>query len=121
MHTVGVDRRLPEHTRSRLRERVTRTGDRESLAVNAPYTGETVGEVPQCTAADVETAVERARAAQSSWATRPVEERAAILQRFADLVVKHRDSLLDTVQLETGKARFDAHEELLDVVLNADY
>jgi len=121
MNTVAADRRLPERTRSRLRERITRTGDRDPVAVTAPYTGETVGEVPQCTAADVETAVERARRAQEAWADRPVDERAAMLQDFADLVLANRESLLDTVQLETGKTRFDAHEELLDVVLNADY
>jgi len=121
MHTVGLDRRLPEHTRRRLRERITRTGDRESVVVTAPYTGETVGEIPQCTPEDVAMAVERARAAQADWAARPVEERAAVLQQFADLALANREALLDTVQLETGKTRFDAHEELLDVVLNADY
>lgn len=89
--------------------------------MTAPYTGETVGEVPQCTAEDVETAAERARSAQTDWAARPVEERAEILQDFADLMLAERETLLDTVQLETGKTRFDAHEEVLDVVLTADY
>ena len=121
MDTVDAERRLPERTRERLRNRVTSTGERDELEVTAPYTGERVGAVPLCTAEDVQTAIERARAAGAAWAERPVEQRAAIVQSVADEMLDDRAGLLDTVQLETGKARFDALEELLDVVLNADY
>jgi len=105
----------------RLRSLVRTDGDRGSLAVTAPYTGETVGTVPRCGPADVERAVERARNAQESWADRPVADRAAVLQSVADEVLARRDELLDLVQLETGKARFDALEEVLDIVVTADY
>lgn len=121
MNTVDAPRRLPERTRERLRDRVTARDEREDHDVTAPYTGETLGAVPRCTPDDVEIAIERAETAQASWAERPVQERAEILQQLADLVLAERASLLDVVQLETGKARFDALEEVLDVVLNADY
>lgn len=121
MHTVESANKLSERTRDRLRDRITGTDKREEMTVTAPYTGEAVGSIPQCTPADVGSALERARTAQKAWAQRPVEHRAEILQQFADLVLSNRDPLLDTVQLETGKTRFDALEELLDVVLNADY
>lgn len=120
---MGVDiaARLPERTVERLRNRVTVVGDREPMSVTAPYTGEVVGTVPSCIAADAEAAVGRARAAGREWSRRPLEQRAAILQRFADRVLDERTDLLDLVQVETGKARFDAHEEVLDVVVTADY
>ena len=105
----------------RLRSLVRTDGDRESLAVEAPYTGESIGTVPHCTLADVDRAVERAREAQESWAERSVDERAATLRSVADEILAHRAELLDLVQLETGKARFDALEEVLDIVVTADY
>ena len=39
--------------------------------------------------------------------------------RFHDLLLARRDEVLDIVQWETGKARRDAMEELLDVCINA--
>jgi len=120
--TDGAGAQIFDDTdRGRLRSLVQTDGDREPLAVEAPYTGESVGTVPRCAPGDVERAVERAREAQKSWATRPVDERASVLQSVADEVLAHRAELFDLVQLETGKARFDALEEVLDIVATADY
>jgi succinate-semialdehyde dehydrogenase/glutarate-semialdehyde dehydrogenase len=94
-------------------------GDADEIAVEAPFTGERIGTVPAGDGDDVREAVERARAAQSAWADRPREERAAVLLRFHDLVLEERDELLDLVQREGGKARMDALEEVLDVATNA--
>ncbi|SDM94740.1 succinate-semialdehyde dehydrogenase / glutarate-semialdehyde dehydrogenase [Halogranum gelatinilyticum] len=89
-------------------------GDNE-IDVVAPATDERLGSVPACDETDVAAAVERAREAQADWAARPVEERTAILERFGDLVADRRDDLLDLLQVETGKARTTAVEEVLDV------
>lgn len=89
------------------------TDERETITVEAPATGETVGHVPSCTADDVERAVRDARDAQEDWERLPPTDRGAIVSRFGDLLLDHRDELLDVVQLETGKARSDAVEELL--------
>ena len=112
---------LDEPTCERLRRRVTTVADRDPMTVRAPATDEDIGTVPACQPDDVATAVDRARTAQSEWADRPVAERAQILHRFADLVRANRSELLDIVQLEAGKARFDALTEVLDVVITADY
>ncbi|ELZ24849.1 succinic semialdehyde dehydrogenase [Halosimplex carlsbadense 2-9-1] len=112
---------LPERRRERLLTGVTTVGDRDSLDVRSPITGESVGTVPSCTAEDVAAAVEGAKAAQAEWAATPVAERADVLRRFADAVTADRSDLLDVVQVETGKARFDALEEVLDLVATADY
>ncbi len=104
-----------------LADRVETTGGRESIPVRAPAVDEAIGEIPACTATDVEAAVARARDAQSNWANGDVEDRAAVLERFGDLVFEHRETLLDLVQLETGKARGHAVEEVLDVPLTCSY
>ena len=100
---------------------VVQSGGDERLAVTAPFTGETVGHVPACTPADVRQAVHRAREAQADWADRPVADRAEIVERFASLVHDRRDDLLDLIQLESGKARYDAAEEILDVRMTAGH
>ncbi|MFC7133430.1 MULTISPECIES: succinic semialdehyde dehydrogenase [Salinibaculum] len=97
------------------------TGTAETLNVTAPFTGEAVGEVPACTPDNLRRAVERAREAQEPWAGRPVSERVAAVERFRSLVRERQADLLDLVQLESGKARLDAMEEVLDVQLTAGH
>lgn len=52
-------------------------------AVNAA-TGEVLGRIPRCSAADVDDAVRAARAAFRAWAERDPQERAETVRRFAD-------------------------------------
>jgi succinate-semialdehyde dehydrogenase/glutarate-semialdehyde dehydrogenase len=68
---------------------------------------------------DVREAVREARAAQVGWAARPLRERAAVFLRFHDLLLERQEWVLDIMQLETGKARIDAFEELEDAALTA--
>jgi succinate-semialdehyde dehydrogenase/glutarate-semialdehyde dehydrogenase len=89
--------------------------DRETLDVRSPYTDEIVGAVPACTESDISTAVERARAAQSEAKATSVEERIDWLRRFATLCQQHSDRLLDLIQLETGKSRIDAMQEVVAI------
>lgn len=64
-------------------------------------------------------AFDRARAAQPAWAAVPVRKRAAVLLRFHDLVLARQAEVLDLIQLETGKARLHAHEEVQAVAVSA--
>jgi succinate-semialdehyde dehydrogenase / glutarate-semialdehyde dehydrogenase len=84
-------------------------------------TGEPLGHVPHCTAEDVAEAARRAREVQAQWAARPVAERAEVLLRLHDLVLAHQDEVLDLIQLENGKARRHAFEEVIDVALTSRY
>jgi succinate-semialdehyde dehydrogenase/glutarate-semialdehyde dehydrogenase len=98
---------------------VTTTGERESFSVAAPFTGASLGTVPYCTPDDVATAVERARTAQTGWADRTFDQRASIVLAYHDAVLDQRAELVDLVVAESGKARGDAVEELLDVAITA--
>ena len=87
----------------------------------APFTGDLLAELPISTDADVASAFALAGNAQRAWAARSPRERARVFLRFHDLVLERQNQGLDIVQWETGKARRDAFEELIDIALNARY
>ncbi|MEU5414586.1 succinic semialdehyde dehydrogenase [Streptomyces clavifer] len=88
-------------------------------ANHMPFTGDKLADLPESTPEDVATAFERARAAQPAWAATSIRARAAVLLRFHDLVLQRQSEVLDLIQLETGKARLHAHEEVLAVAVSA--
>ncbi|AXK36238.1 succinate-semialdehyde dehydrogenase (NADP(+)) [Streptomyces armeniacus] len=90
-----------------------------STAGHSPFTGQRLAELPESTPEDVVTAFARARDAQRAWADTPVRRRAAVLLRFHDLVLRRQSEALDLIQLETGKARLHAFEEVLAVAVAA--
>ena len=98
-----------------------RGGPREAISVVTPFSGSELGKIPACREEDVELAMAGARAAQPAWAERPVRERAGIFLRFHDLLLKRQSEVLDLIQLETGKARRHAFEEILDTAVVTRY
>ena len=88
-------------------------------ANHSPFTGEKLADLPESTPEDVAKAFDAARAAQALWAQTPVRQRAAVLLRFHDLVLARQAEVLDLIQLETGKARLHAHEEVQAVAVAA--
>jgi succinate-semialdehyde dehydrogenase / glutarate-semialdehyde dehydrogenase len=112
---------LPADLLARLRRHVVVTGARDELPVVSPLSERELGRVPVCTAEDVAEAVRRARVAQRRWAQRPVRERVVVLRRLARLVLEQQDEVLDLIQLESGKARAHAFEEVGDVSVVASY
>ncbi len=67
-----------------------------------PATEETVGHAPEADPADVDAAVRAARAAYDGWSRTAPRERAAVLDRAADLLAEHTPDLVPLVQAETG-------------------
>lgn len=133
MVTALVDSTLPASTNApssridsdrwaRLVRRVcVLDGAREMIAVHAPATGRVLGEVPKGTPDDIREAVRRARKAQEDWFHRTAAERAAPILRFHDLIIERQDEVLDLIQLEAGKARKHAFEEVADTAIVARY
>ncbi len=117
---AGMAARLPAALLDRLRRRVAvGAGERAELDVAIPFTGGTLGRVPHCTPDDVRDAIARPRRAQPAWAALSAARRARVRRRVGGLVRARREVVLDLVQLESGKARFHALEEVLDVALVA--
>ncbi|WP_068262196.1 succinic semialdehyde dehydrogenase [Janibacter limosus] len=105
----------------RYASRVVASPTAETFTRTSPLTGGPIAALPLSSAEDVRRAVAAARAAQPRWAASSFEERRRILLRFHDLVLAKQVDLLDLVQIESGKVRKQAFEEVLDTALAARY
>ena len=99
-------------------ERVDAAGGRTFGVVN-PATEETIAQVAEAQAADVDRAVAAARATFESdaWRGMSARQRGAILHRLGDLITQHKDELARLETLNNGKLLF---ESAIDVKLTAD-
>lgn len=104
-------------TIARLASRADATGP--ACTLTTPLTGEPLGDLPQSSVADVDAAFTTARAAQQAWATTSLRERSRVLLAFHDLVLTHQRELLDAVQVESGKSRAHAFDEISHTALVA--
>jgi succinate-semialdehyde dehydrogenase/glutarate-semialdehyde dehydrogenase len=117
----GLTPRVSSATLDSLADEVSASREGANIAVLAPFTESEIGTVPASTPDDVAAAVARARRAQETWAATPVRERARVLSRFHDLLIDHADVAMDIIQLEAGKARIPAFEEVYDTVATTHY
>ena len=113
--TYAVD---PARAR-RLLRRVVAGALAATETTYSPLTGAPLAVLPLSSRADVEQAIANARAAQRAWAATPLAARVGVLLRFHDLVLDRQSELLDLVQLESGKARRHAFEEIADCAIVA--
>jgi succinate-semialdehyde dehydrogenase/glutarate-semialdehyde dehydrogenase len=111
--TYAVD---PGLTR-RLTARVVCAPRPGTVLTQTPMTGAPLASLPLSTASDVRVAYAAARAAQRSWSRVSMDHRAGIFLRFHDLVLQRQVELLDLIQLESGKARAHAFEEVADTAI----
>ncbi|MDR7102459.1 succinylglutamate-semialdehyde dehydrogenase [Croceicoccus sp. BE223] len=84
----------------------------QTLVSHDPATGEVVWSGAH---GDVADAVTRARTAFPAWAARPLAERIAILERFAELVKADTDDFAALIARETGKPLWEAKTEVATV------
>ena len=98
-----------------------RTTSGETRTTISPLTGEPVAEIPVSSIDDVEAAFAAARAAQEAWSKTSLRERKKALLRLHDLVLEHQEELLDLIQIESGKSRAHAFDEVAHVALTARF
>lgn len=123
MTTTTAADRLPRLERADAWARLAEGGG-PALTVSTPWgSGDdaVLGDVATTPAVRIGATVDAARDAQREWAATPVRARAAIVKRVGELARERRDELMDVIQLETGKNRLSAFEEVMDVALNAAY
>ncbi|MEN3810839.1 NADP-dependent succinate-semialdehyde dehydrogenase [Chromobacterium piscinae] len=84
----------------------------QSISVQNPATGETVGQVPKMGAAEAERAVAAAARAFPAWKAKSAKERAAILRRWFDLIIAHQQDLAVILTSEQGKPLAEAKGEI---------
>ncbi|MBF6593506.1 MAG: succinate-semialdehyde dehydrogenase (NADP(+)) [Thermaceae bacterium] len=123
LHLVNPPRTapLPEGLLERLSKRVFTLTERPVQVIHNPVDNSVLAAVPLCTAEDVSAAVRRAKVAQVAWAKTPARERSKVLFDFHDLLLARQEEVLDIVQLETGKSRRHAFDEIIDCAMNTGY
>src|SRR4051812_48376660 len=78
-----------------------------------PSTGATIARVPFCTAEQVAKVIDTAHAAFPAWADTPAVDRAKILFKSRELLMKNFDRLAQTVSREHGKTPAEARASVL--------
>ncbi|MCG8919944.1 succinic semialdehyde dehydrogenase [Actinokineospora sp. PR83] len=121
-NTIGAVRGAPASARAaELTARAVSGAEPTTVQMVAPFTGEPITSLPQIADADVRQAFARAREAQARWAATPVAERAKVFLRLHDLILANQDEALDLMQVETGKSRLDAYDEIAVTAMAAAY
>jgi malonate-semialdehyde dehydrogenase (acetylating)/methylmalonate-semialdehyde dehydrogenase len=93
-------------------ERFAGSSGRTSPVFN-PATGEQIAEVPLADGADLQKAVDAAKAALPAWARTPPIQRARILWKYKNLLEENADRIAEAVTTEHGKTISDSHGELV--------
>jgi 1-pyrroline dehydrogenase len=86
--------------------------DGGTMEVLNPATGEAIAEVPACTAADVDRAVEAAKRALPEWLDSTPGERAEVLLKLADVVDANAEELAEIESRNVGKPLSSARDEM---------
>ncbi|MDA1017675.1 MAG: CoA-acylating methylmalonate-semialdehyde dehydrogenase [Planctomycetota bacterium] len=80
----------------------------QHVSIHNPSTGEVIGEVPLCGAAEVDAAVQAATHAFAAWSATPAPKRAACLFRYREVLEQNFESLARLITLENGKTLEEA-------------
>lgn len=91
------------------------------LPVINPATGETLAEVTQSAAEEVDLAVKAAVAAQKSWRLVPAPERAEVLYKVAHLLKARKEELAQILTSEMGKVIDEGRGEVQEAIDMAYY
>ena len=84
----------------------------ETFSVHDPATGASLGEVASLSAEESTAAVDAAQDAFAAWSQFLPQERSAILRRWFDLMLTHKEDLARIMVLEQGKPISEARGEI---------
>lgn len=84
----------------------------EVIAVNNPATGEKIASVPNMGYEETKHAIASAHQALPAWSAKTGKERAAILQKWAQLMLVHQNDLAIIMTSEQGKPMAEAAGEI---------
>ncbi|MGP5549215.1 NAD-dependent succinate-semialdehyde dehydrogenase [Psychrobacter namhaensis] len=86
--------------------------DEATLEVNNPFNGDLIGTVPSLTTEDVNDAVAYSHEVQTAWAAKTAQERADLLQKWADLIDANKEDLAIIMTAEQGKPLTESRGEV---------
>lgn len=85
-------------------------------AVVSPLDGSTLSQVPQSAGAEVATAVAAAQDAFAAWSQQTLKQRAAVMYRYRELLLRHTGELAEQIQDENGKTLDEARAEIVRAI-----
>ncbi len=88
-------------------------GGRRTFNVVNPATGESIGALPMAEAADLDRALDVARKGFAIWRKSTPQQRAAVLQGAARLMLERQDELARNATMEQGKTLGEARIEVM--------
>ena len=83
-----------------------------TMDVFSPLTGELISTLPLSGMAELDAAVQAAKAAYPAWAATPIKERVQIFYRYKTLLERDMQALADLVREENGKTYDEARAEV---------
>jgi succinate-semialdehyde dehydrogenase/glutarate-semialdehyde dehydrogenase len=86
--------------------------DGSTLAVINPATGEKLGEVPRCGAAETRRAIAAANDAWPAWRALTARQRGQLLRAWFELIVQNAEDLAQLITAECGKPLAEARGEV---------
>lgn len=95
-------------------------GTGHAFASRNPGTGATVWEGNSASAEDVDRAVMSARRAFALWSAVSLDERVAVVRRFAALINERKESIAEAIGRETGKPLWEARTEVATMAAKVD-
>ncbi|MCW2369267.1 MULTISPECIES: NAD-dependent succinate-semialdehyde dehydrogenase [unclassified Sphingobium] len=90
-------------------------GDRRTQTIVNPATGETLGELPLASTADIDRALETAQRGFNRWRNSTAQERAAVLSGAARLLMERQETLARIATMEQGKTLPESRIEVMMV------
>lgn len=82
------------------------------LEIFSPVDGTSVGKIQSMNEKEVDTSIKNAKLSQISWGQTPINERANLLYKAADLLLENKAALADILQKEIAKDRKSAISEI---------
>ncbi|WP_225033974.1 succinylglutamate-semialdehyde dehydrogenase [Paraburkholderia sp. XV] len=95
-------------------------GTGHAFASRNPGTGATVWEGNSASAEDVDRAVMSARRAFALWSAVSLDERVAVVRRFAALINERKETIGEAIGRETGKPLWEARTEVASMAAKVD-
>jgi succinate-semialdehyde dehydrogenase/glutarate-semialdehyde dehydrogenase len=117
MRAAPIDR-VPLRDEFLLRQKAYVNGawcdadDGGTIPVANPATGQLIGTVPKMGAAETQRAIEAAAAAWSAWRRRTAKDRAAVLRRWFELLLRNQEDLAILMTAEQGKPLSESRGEI---------
>ena len=87
--------------------------DGKTIDVNNPATMEIIGKVPNFSAEQTKSVIDKADSAFQIWKNTTAKERSIILKKWSDLIIENVDDLAKIMTIEQGKPLAEAKGEIL--------